>query len=248
MYPSEYAYCGDSVNRAETVGANCRRYPSGLQDIEFTSSYIHCDGNQLKLTDSDLGQERYNPNDYYAWPAGGDGQLLFIFHTRVSFTTITLHYYSDSDRGLPRLGFYAVSDDFDVWELPTASRPRVDVASVLPGGEPAGQRSVSINVNFNTKRILMCKSSSTFQLAVSEVKFFKRKHVVMCTTFIRQYFNCIYYVGNDTTASTAGSLVSSESSPHNHKTTAVSNHLTTVEKCKPHNIHTNLQISVYINH
>ena len=105
------------------------------------------------------------------WPAGSNGQLLFIFPTRVSLTTITLHYYSDSDRGLPRLRFYAVLDDFDVWDAPTLGTPRVNVASVSPDREPAGRRSVSITVNFNTKKVLMYKYSTSFQFAVSEVEF-----------------------------------------------------------------------------
>ena len=173
MYPSEYAYRDDSVSRAERSSASCRNYPSGLQSGEFSDQYIHCDGSQLKLTDSNLGQEQYSSGVYYAWPAGRDRLLLFIFPTRVSLTTITLHYYSDSDRGLPRLSFYAVPDDFDVWDTPTTGIPRVDVAAVSPGGEPAGRRNISINVNFNTKKVLMYKFSSTYQLAVSEVEFFQ---------------------------------------------------------------------------
>ena len=58
--------------------------------------YIHCDGDQLKLSDSDRGSNtEYTPNSCYVWPAGSDGQLLFIFPTKVSLTTIILHYYSD---------------------------------------------------------------------------------------------------------------------------------------------------------
>ena len=172
IHPSEYAYRSDSANRAESVSANCRRYPSGRQQEVFTNLYIHCDGSQLKLTDSDLGQEPYHSPDYYVWYAGRDGQLLFIFPTRVSLTTITLYYYSDSVRGLPRLSFYAVPDDFDIWDQPTSSYPHVDVASVPPGGGSAGQRSVSINVNFNTRKVMMYKLSSSFQFDVSEVEFF----------------------------------------------------------------------------
>ena len=87
-------------------------------------------------------------------------------------TTITLHYYSDSDRGLPRLRFYAVPDDLDIWDPPTTSYPYVDVARVPPGGEPRGHRNVNISVNFNTKKVLMYKFSSNLQFAVSEVEFF----------------------------------------------------------------------------
>ena len=151
-------------------------YPDGLKTGTYTSKYTHCDGTQLRLTDSNLGSEQYSSSDYYVWPARNDAQLLFIFPTRVSLTTITLHYYSDSIRGLPRLSFYAVPDDFDVWDTPTTSIPRVDVAAVSPGGEPAGRRNISINVNFNTKKVLMYKFSSTYivyQLAVSEVEFFQ---------------------------------------------------------------------------
>ena len=174
MYPSEYAYHDDSIDRVESASANCRRYPSGLLAGGFSNEYIRCNGTQLTLTDSNLGQEQYSSSDYYVWSAGRDGQLLFIFPTRVSLTTITLHYYSDSDLGLPRLRFYAVPDDLDVWDIPTTGNPRVDIASVPPGGESAGRKNVSINANFNIRKVLMDKFSSNFQLAVSEVEFFSK--------------------------------------------------------------------------
>ncbi len=170
VYPSEYAYRDDSVNRAESVSANCQSYPRGL--YFYSQQYIHCNGSHLQLADSDLGQEQYRSTDYYQWIAGSNEQLLFIFPTIVFLTTITLHYYSDSNRGLPRLRFYAAPDNFNVWDALTTSYPNVDVVSVSPGGEPAGRRNVSINVNFNVRKILMYKFSSifTFQFAVSEVE------------------------------------------------------------------------------
>ena len=70
--------------------------------------------------------------------------------------------------------FYAVPES-DIWDASTTNYPHVDVESVPPGGEPAGRRSVNINVNLNTKRALMYKFSSTYQLAVSEVEFFTNK-------------------------------------------------------------------------
>ncbi len=166
MYLSEYAYRDDSVNRAESASANCRRYSAYLQAPAgvFTKQYVHCDGIQRKLTDSDLGGEQYQPTDYYQGHVGSDEQLLFIFPTTVSLTTITLHYYSDTFRDLPRLRFHAVPDDFDVWDVPFTSYLYVNVASVSPGGEPANHRNVSINVNFNTKKVLMYKYSSSFLL------------------------------------------------------------------------------------
>ena len=106
------------------------------------------------------------------YAATGPRQLLFIFPTRVNFTTITLHYYSDSQRGLPRLRFYAAPDDFDIWDTPPGNSRYVHIAAVPPGAESAGRRSVNINVNFNTRKILMVKITSTYQLAVSEVEFF----------------------------------------------------------------------------
>ena len=172
VYPSEYAYRDDSVNRAETPSANCRQYQDGLKDHINTSKYIHCDGNSLKLTDSNKGLVEYNSSCCYWWSARSNGQLLFIFHKEISLTTITLHYYSDSHRGLPRLRFYAVPDNFDVWQASAASNPRVDVAAVPPDGEPAGRRNISINVNFSTRKVLMYKYSSSFVFAVSEVEFF----------------------------------------------------------------------------
>ena len=138
-----------------------------------TDDYIHCDGILLKLADSDFGQEQYQLTDYYVWSSRSGESLLFIFPTRVSLTTITLHYYSDSVTGLPRLIFYTVPNDFNVWNVPATSYPQVDVAEARPGGEPAGRRSVNITVNFNIKKLLMFKyGSSTTTLAVSEVQFF----------------------------------------------------------------------------
>ena len=174
MYPSEYAYHDDSVTRAERASANCRRYPEigSLPAGIHSTDYIHCDGTTLKLADANLGSEQFSSSSHYQWSAGSAEQLLFIFRTRVSLTTITLHYYSDSVRGRPRLRFYAVWDGFDIWDSLTVSIPSEDVASVPPGGEPAGRRSVSIDFNFSTTKVLMYKYSSTFQFAVSEVEFF----------------------------------------------------------------------------
>ena len=94
----------------------------------------------------------------------------------MSLTTITLHYYTDSVRGLPRLRFYAVPDDFDIWDgLAGTAHPYVDVAAIPRGREPAGRKNISINVNLNvsfyTEKILLYKFKSTSAFAVSEVKF-----------------------------------------------------------------------------
>ena len=99
-------------------------------------------------------------------------QLLFIFPTRVNLTTITLHYYSDGLRGLPRLRFYAVPGDFDVWDAPPGNSRYADIAAVSPGEESAGRRNISISANFNTRKILLVKFGSSYKLAVSEVEFF----------------------------------------------------------------------------
>ena len=108
-------------------GDNCRRYPR--RDGDMGIVYIHCDGDQLILSDSDRGSNtEYTTTSYYVWPAGGAEQLLFIFPTRVSLTAITLHYYSDSVRGRPRLRFYAVPDDFDVWDTLTLGNPYQGIA------------------------------------------------------------------------------------------------------------------------
>jgi hypothetical protein len=171
VYPSEYAYPDDSVTRAESTSANCTRYPS-------RDAYIHCDGEQLKLSDSDRGSNtEYTATSYYVWTAGGSEQLLFIFPTRVSLSTITLHYYSDSVQGRPQLRFYDVPDKFNVWDAPT-NTPFVGIASFPQGGDPTGSRNVTIkiNINFNTKKVLMSKLPSKLQFAASEVDFFTSKH------------------------------------------------------------------------
>ncbi len=128
-YPSEYAYRDGSVNRAESPSAKCRNYPSDYGEGAFVGNYVHCNGTPIRLIDSNLGREQYQYTDYYVWIKSDGTQLLFIFPTRVSLTTITLHYYSDSIQGPPRLRFYAVPDDFDAWDTPPTSYPHIDVAA-----------------------------------------------------------------------------------------------------------------------
>ena len=91
VYPSEYAYHKYSVERNEPDSAKCRMYLAN----EFSAqNYIHCNGTQLRLTDSDLGNKQYTASDHYVWPTGTRTRwLLFIFSSRVIFSTITLHYF-----------------------------------------------------------------------------------------------------------------------------------------------------------
>ena len=174
MNPSEYAYRDDSVIRTESPSANCRRYLS-------RDAYIHCDGEQLKLSDSDRGSNtEYIATSYYVWNTENYEQLLFIFPTRVSLTNITLHYYSDSDRGRPRLTFFAVPDDFDVWDSLPSGVPVVGTIDLIPPGEePTGGKNITIKAQskFNITKVVMSKikSDTSIQFAASEVEFFTGK-------------------------------------------------------------------------
>ena len=201
VYPSEYAYHKNSVTRSERDSANCVNYPKLATEIQtFSEHYIHCNGIQLRLSDSEVGsQSQYNSSYHYEWSAESQiRRLLFIFPTRINLTTITLHYYSDSQRGLPPLRFYAVPDDFDVWDGVPTSSSHVTIAAAPPGDEPEGLRNVSIDFNFSTRKILMVKAASTYSLAVSEVQFFvctEGKSTIKLTAikgFITHYF-ALYY-------------------------------------------------------
>ena len=199
MYPSEYAYHQDSVRNYENASANCRNYPpDNLQGDDHPEYYIHCDGTQLQLADSNFRQQQYRDKDYYEWNANKDGQLLFIFPTRVSLTTITLHYYRDNFRSLPRLRFFVVPDGFNIWNATTTDTPCVDVAAVSPGGK-AGCRNVSICVNFETKKVVMYKYSSNFRLQLSEVQFFNCSckciymHVYIITGHLESNYQSRYH-------------------------------------------------------
>ena len=66
---------------------------------------------------------------------------------------------------------YSVPDDFDVWDAPPGNG-YVESAGILPGGEPGRRRAENTNFNFNTKKILMLESGSSFKFALSEVEFF----------------------------------------------------------------------------
>ena len=176
MLPTEYAYLGDSVTRSERDSANCMNYPqiqTGIPPGVHSEHYIHCNGTQLRLSDSEAGsQSQYVQMDYFEWPVGSDSRyLLFIFPTRVKLTNITLHYYSSHSRGLPPLRFYAVPDDFNVWDA-TPSSASVTVAAIPAGSQlTASNTNISIDVNFNTKKVLMVKAGSTYKFTLSEVEF-----------------------------------------------------------------------------
>ena len=165
----------------------CTQYPTSItQPGTSPEDYFHCGGTQLRLADSDIGSQQYSNDDYYVWTdETRSSQLLFIFPTRVNLATITLHYYSDNVRGLPRLRFYAVPDDFDVWDPLTSSYNHVEVAAVPPGEEPSGHRNVSVGFNV-TMKLLMYKFRSTFVFAVSEVEFFK--HICKQATCTLHYY------------------------------------------------------------
>ena len=109
------------------------------------------------------------------WTAGsGNTQLLFIFPTRVSLTAISLHYYSDSTRGLPKLRFWAVPDDFDVWDAPPTNYTYVEVAEVSAGGEQGHRNeTITFNIPIIITKILLVKFRSSLSFALSEVEFFR---------------------------------------------------------------------------
>ena len=159
--------------------------------IELTLSVLSERQITVELAIS-TGSQQYSSSDYYVWNArSGGSQLLFIFPTRVNLTTITLHYYSDNGRGLPRLIFLAAPDDFEVWNALYPGYNHVDIAAVPPGGEPAGLWNVGVNLDFmNVKKILMYKYSSSFVFALSEVEFFtcnvNRKYTII--TFANIYY------------------------------------------------------------
>ncbi len=98
--------------------------------------------------------------------------LSLLSWIRASMLSAINQCDSDSFQHLPRLRFYAVLDDFDIWDALATNIPHVDVASVPPGGEPAGRRNVSISVNFITHKMPMYKFNSNFVFSASEFQFF----------------------------------------------------------------------------
>ena len=127
---------------------------------------------------------------------------------------ITLHYFSTDGRGLPRLRFYAVPDDFDVWNSPASSYGYEDVAAVPPGEEPAGQRNVTVNtvtlLDANTKKILMVKLESSFIFVVSEVKFYNSCGTLQSFTRTEQVSTTTDYLMSTSYVIKATSTVDSE--------------------------------------
>ena len=169
VYPSEYAYRDDSVSltRFESASANSRNYPPGDQKQSISpKDYIYCNGTQLKLTDSNLGQEQcqiisgvlgvmsnccsYSP------------QVSPWLPSHCSTTVTVTKVFPDWDSMLYQMTLIS--------GIP--SSPSVNVAAVPPDGEPT-DLGMLVNINFNTKKVLMYEYGSSFVFAVSEVEFFK---------------------------------------------------------------------------
>lgn len=172
--PSAYAYHKDFVSGTENNNANCRSYMGQHTQTARTEDYVYCNGTNLKLCDSLTGSaEHYNHQEYYEWTdETRNTQMLFKFSNTVNLIKITLHYYSDATRGLPQLRFWNVQNEFAIWESPPSSNSHVKVDEMRPDNLQPGKRNISITFVFNTSNVLIIKSGSDFQLAVSEVEFF----------------------------------------------------------------------------
>ena len=171
MYHSRF------ITATERATAMCTIETVTVAGSPENYKYCYSNGTQPRLTDSELGPEKsINYSLYYEWNRETT-QLLFIFSTRVNLTTITLHYYSGSqNNGLPTLMLFAVPDNFYVWNNATfGNHTSVRVTAEPPADSGSrGRRNVSVNVNFNTKKVLMVKERSGFNFAVSEVEFCTR--------------------------------------------------------------------------
>ena len=200
VYPSEYAYLQDSVYASERSGANCRNYPSGLEPSIRSEDYIHCDGIPLRLADSDYGSEPYNVNstEYYVWDAETRyRRFLLIFPTRVDMALITLHYYSDSMRGVPHLIIYPIAepDHFYVWDSLTINDVHLLLGLAPPGSQP-GHRNVSFDsLGINTTKILIIIEAGNF--ALSEVELYQQcdGEPISYINYNHNYYFC-YFVNS----------------------------------------------------
>ena len=86
-------------------------------------------------------------------------------------------------------------EDFDVWDAPSPSYRYTEVAAVSPGGEAASSRNVSIEFNFNTRKVLLFKFSSALAFAVSEAEF-SICHSKSVTRYSRRKINVILLMYN----------------------------------------------------
>ena len=164
--------------RNEVVGLedeNC--IPLTSPDVSSASSveFVHCH-HPTRITDSDKSQPTFTQdthNSVYIWPSRPD-QVLFTFSSRKLINSITLHYYSNEDnQGLPKLRFFAVPEDFKVTDRPSSSYPTRVLDAVFPGDEGSGLRNKTMDVPFNTTKILMTKGfTKNYQFYLSEIEFF----------------------------------------------------------------------------
>ena len=113
---------------------------------------------------------------------------------RVTLTSITLHYYSDSQRGLPPLALFAVPDYFEPWGPIHESSKHVDIDAVPPGKRLGIRRYVNLTVDFNsTTKVLMITDNDIFyEFSLCEVEFRECKNASMYICIIRRFLYCLY--------------------------------------------------------
>ena len=123
----EYAYLTSSLSGMDHPGANCRQYCGSNPSHPPITSYTHCDGSPLKLSDSEVGSTKNytaDQNQYYCSNGPVSLKILFTLSESVQLSHTRLHYYNGPQdnpmsgyrKVLPATIYTLVNDEYEVWE------------------------------------------------------------------------------------------------------------------------------------
>ena len=134
--------------------------------------YMHC--SNTVLTDGYRGPANFNEGDtrpYYIWDKPQKQRLLFTFPRTISLTSIILYYYHSINYALPKVRFFPIGDDFQIWDqVPN------DVLSTTIGpvgsSQYMGKASIAVNLTASISKLLMLvEMHKSYGLALSEIEF-----------------------------------------------------------------------------
>lgn len=138
-----------------------------------TQTYISCTSSLL--SDNSLGPANFNESmnkGYYIWNNSGQRQvMLFTFSQNITLTNIEIVYYYYG-RGRPKLRFYLVEDNFQVWDAINNNRISITLDNDVLGENNTGRQTSTKRLNGITSKIAMeIVNDKKFRSVQSELTF-----------------------------------------------------------------------------
>ena len=169
VHPVSYSYLDGSFTSLESTAAAHCATPITRDELV----YLTCTSSAL--TDGDPGPANFTGTDseeYYIWDNSKvSQQMLFTFARNFSLTAIRINYYYFRN-GKPKLRFYLVEDDFQVWDSTTADHTSTTFDNMRLE-ENSTERRIDTNTvhGIVSKILLVSVFDKRYRTVLSEVTF-----------------------------------------------------------------------------